>query len=68
VVIKEVLWKQAFVEKIARKHQVSINEAEECLRTAPVIRRIARGHVADENVYAAYSHIFNGRYLIVFLF
>jgi len=66
VVIKDIIWKQEFVEKLARKHHVSIDEAEEALLKASVIRKIAKGHVNNEHVYASYSHIFNGRYLIVF--
>ena len=64
--INEIIWKQKFVDKFAYKHQVSIEEAEEVLNSSPIIRKVAKGHVNGENVYAAYAYIHNGRYLIVF--
>lgn len=57
---------QQFVYKLELKHQVSIDEAEEALNNYSVIRRVARGNVNGEDVYAAYAHISNGRYLMVF--
>jgi len=54
------------VEKLSSKHRVSIEEAEEALGADPVICKVGRGHIKGENVYAAYSQIHNGRYLIVF--
>jgi uncharacterized DUF497 family protein len=66
VLINDIIWKQRFVDKLAFKHQVSIEEAEEVFSSSPVIRKIAEGHVNNENVYAAYAHIPNCRYLIVF--
>jgi uncharacterized DUF497 family protein len=52
--------------KLADKHAVSIAEVEEALRSEPVVRRVAKGRVHDEDVYAAMSQITGGRYLIVF--
>jgi len=66
LIINDIIWKQQFVDKLAFKHHVSIEEVEEVLSSRPIIRKVAKGYVNDENVYAAYSHIHNGRYLIVF--
>ncbi len=66
MIINDIIWKQKFVEKLSIKHQVSIEEAEEVFSSRPLIRKIAKGHVKNEDVYAAYSQIHNGRYLIVF--
>ncbi len=66
MIIYEIIWKQKFVDKLLMKHRVSIEEAEEVLANKPVIRKVGRGHIKGENVYAAYSQIHNGRYLIVF--
>ena len=66
MIINDIIWKQKFVDKLAFKHQVSIDEVEEVLCDDPIIRKMAKGHVKNENVYAAYKHISNGRYLIVF--
>lgn len=66
MLINDIIWKQRFVDKLAFKHQVSIEEAEEVFNSSTVIRKVAKGYVNNENVYAAYAHISNGRYLVVF--
>ncbi|NIM14733.1 MAG: BrnT family toxin [Candidatus Aminicenantes bacterium] len=66
MIINDIIWKQQFVEKISFKHQVSIIEVEEVLNSHPFVCKVARGQVDDEDIYAAYSQIHNGRYLIVF--
>lgn len=64
--INDIIWKQYFVDKLASKHRVSIDEAEEVLSGSPIIRKVAKGNINKENVYAAYSQISNGRYLVIF--
>ena len=64
--IHEILWKDAFVEKLAAKHGVDQGEVEDVLFSAPHIRLAAKGHIKDENLYAAYGQTTKGRYLIVF--
>ncbi|MEK6333628.1 MAG: BrnT family toxin [Acidobacteriota bacterium] len=66
MVIRKIIWKDQFVEKIARKHGVSVTEAEETLGTTPHIRRVSKGDVKGEDVYAAYGQTNAGRYLIIF--
>lgn len=66
MVIRKIIWKDQFVEKLASKHGVSIAEAEDVLNGNPHIRRVAKGRVKDENVYAAFGQTEAGRYLIVF--
>ena len=66
MVITEIIWKDQFVEKLAQKHGVSVAEAEETLHATPHIRKVGKGNVKDENVYAAYGQSAAGRYLIVF--
>jgi uncharacterized DUF497 family protein len=63
--IQEIIWKDMFVEKFARKHGVQIDEVEEALQTSPLIRRVRKGKCKGEDVYAAYAQIHNGRYIIV---
>ncbi|HEV8718639.1 MAG TPA: BrnT family toxin [Candidatus Binatia bacterium] len=48
------------------KHGVSVEETEEVLRSKPHIRKVGRGHVRGEHVYAAYGQSAVGRYLMVF--
>jgi len=64
--ITDIIWREAVVEKLARKHGVSIAEAEETLLSASVVRRMVKGRVRGEDVYAAMPQIAGGRFLIVF--
>lgn len=66
MVIRKIIWKDQFVEKLERKHGVSVVEAEELLDANPHIRKVSKGRVKDENVYAAFGQTTGGRYLIVF--
>lgn len=62
----EIIWKDRFVEKIARKHSVTTDEVEEVLFSSPHVRLAEKGRVKGENLYAAYGRTAAGRYLIVF--
>ena len=64
--IVEFLWKEQFVEKLERKHQVFTEEVEEVFRNAPRFNFIVKGQVAGENVYRALGQTDDGRYLAVF--
>lgn len=64
--ITDIIWKERSVAKLADKHDVSVIEVEEVLFSKPVVRKMARGHVRGEDVYAALGRVRNGRYLIVF--
>jgi hypothetical protein len=64
--LNEIIWKEYFVDKIEIKHGVSTVEVEEVLFGKPHVRRAQKGHVKDEDLYAAYGQTDAGRYLIVF--
>lgn len=66
MLITDIIWKERVVEKIADKHAVSVAEAEEALFSSTVIRKMAKGRVHGEDMYAALAQISSGRYLIVF--
>jgi len=66
VEVREVIWLDAFVEKLWRKHRVDIDEVEEVLYGRPQVRKVTRGDVAGEDVYSAMGQTAGGRYLIVF--
>ena len=66
MVIRKVIWKDQFVEKLERKHGVSVFEAEEVLGASRHIRRMAKGKVRNEDIYAAFGQTGAGRYLIIF--
>jgi uncharacterized DUF497 family protein len=54
------------IEKLARKHNVSEQEARQVLLNNPRIRFAENGYVEGENVYAAFGQTFGNRYLSVF--
>jgi uncharacterized DUF497 family protein len=62
--ITDIIWKERVVEKTAEKHAVSVAEAEEALLSRPVVRKMAKGRVHGEDVYAALAQTSSGRYLI----
>lgn len=68
MILTRIIWKAQFVEKLAAKHGASVEEAEEVLRSKPRIRKVGRGHVKSEHVYAAYGQSAAGRYLWSFTF
>jgi uncharacterized DUF497 family protein len=65
VVIRQIIWKDQFVEKLDQKHGVSVEEAEEVLSGKAHIRKMSKGRVKGEDVYAAYGQTEGGRYLVV---
>ncbi len=62
----EVVWKEQYIEKIDAKHGVDIDEVEQVLFGNPHVRRVEKGKVKGEDVFAAYGRTNAGRYLIVF--
>jgi len=53
-------------EKLARKHHVTMREVRQALLNRPRIRFAEKGYIEGEDVYAAFSQTFGGRYLSVF--
>ena len=51
--LKEIVWYREFVNKIKKKHNVSVEEVEEALFNKPVFRKVQRGKVNRENAYIA---------------
>jgi uncharacterized DUF497 family protein len=64
--ISEVLWLDDVVAKIEQKHGVTVEEVEDVVQARPVVRRLERGHVAGEDLYAALGRTTAGRFLTVF--
>lgn len=64
--IYDVIWKDVFVDKLAVKHNVHIEEVEDILFGKAHIRKIERGNVEGEDVYVAYGQTNGGRYLVIF--
>lgn len=66
MVIKKIIWKDQFVEKLELKHNVFIEEVEEILGSKPHVRKVNNGRVKGENVYSAFGQTLAGRYLVIF--
>ena len=66
MIISRIIWKDQFIEKLETKHGVSVEEVEDVLGSKPHIRKVAKGNVKGENVYAAFGQTLAGRYLISF--
>ena len=63
--IREVIWKQRFVGKLLGKHGVSTEEAEDALYGRNLFRKVSKGRVKGQDVYAAFGRSDDGRYLVV---
>lgn len=60
-----LIWLHAVVEKIAVKHRVDTEEVYEVCEGRPQIRKLERGKVVGEDLYAAYGRTDAGRLLTV---
>ncbi len=64
--IERFIWLDYFVEKLARKHNVTTGEAEEIFNNRPRIQFAEKGDVDGEDLYRALGKTDEGRYLAVF--
>lgn len=65
--ILDIIWLPEVVDKLDWKHGVSPEEVDEVFFDAPSFRKVQRGHVPGEDVYAAFGQTEAGRYLVVYL-
>ena len=66
--IDDFIWLPAIVEKLAVKHHVTQDEAEEVFLNQPCYRFVESGHKAGEDVHAAGGRTDAGKYLTSFSF
>jgi len=64
--ISEIIWLPVVEDKLASKHRLSTDEAEEAFASNPLITFIERGRVQGEDVYAAWGRTDAGRYVVAF--
>ena len=64
--IDDFVWLPDIIDKLASKHQVAEDEAEEIFFNRPRYRFAESGHRPGEDVYSAWGQTDAGRYLIVF--
>ena len=64
--IDDFVWLTEIANKVATKHRVTPDEAEEVFFNNPKYRFVESGHRSGEDVYSAGGQTDAGRYLIVF--
>ena len=64
--VDDFVWLPDIVDKLAAKHHVTQDEAEEIFFNKPLFRFVESGYQVGEDVYAALGQTDAGRYLIVF--
>ena len=63
--IENIIWLPHIVDKLAWKHNVTPQEVEEILFDNPLYRKVQKGHIPGENLYAALGRTEARRFLIV---
>ena len=66
--IAGIIWLPHIIDKLAWKRQVVPEEVDRLLFGKPFYRKVQKGHVPGEDVYAALGRTEAGRCLIYFLF
>jgi uncharacterized DUF497 family protein len=64
--VKGIIWFPEIIDKLIWKHQVFQEEVEDVLFGRSVYRKVKKGNVPGEDLYAALGRTDAGRYLIVF--
>ena len=64
--IVDIIWFPQVIDKLDWKHNLTPEEVEEALFGKPMYRKVQRGHIPGEDLYAALGRTNAGRYLIVF--
>lgn len=64
--IDDFVWLPSILEKLAAKHNVTQDEAEEIFFNRPRYRFIEAGHREGESIYSVGGQTDAGRYLIIF--
>jgi uncharacterized DUF497 family protein len=65
MLIDNIIWLPQVVDKLAWKHHVIPQDVEEVLFDNPMYRKVQKGHIPGEDLYAALGQTSAGRYLIV---
>ena len=64
--IEQLIWLEEIIDKLYRKHHVSINEVEEVFLNRPKILYQEKGKRKNEDVYCALGVTNEGRNITVF--
>jgi uncharacterized protein len=63
--IVDIIWLPHIIDKLAWKHRLEPEEVDQVLFSKPLLRKVQKGHIPGENVYAALGQTDAGRHLIV---
>jgi hypothetical protein len=63
--VLDIVWLPQIIDKLKWKHNVTPEEVE-VIFDKPLFRKVQKGHIPGENLYAAFGRTDAGRYLIVF--
>ena len=63
---KGIIWSREVTDKLEWKHGVAPEEVEEVLDAVRSFRRVEKGHVKGEDLFAAMGQTGSGRYLVVY--
>ena len=55
MLIDDIIWLPNVIDKLAWKHHVTPEEVEEVLFDSPLYRRVQKGHIPGEDLYAAFG-------------
>jgi uncharacterized DUF497 family protein len=64
--IADIIWLPQIIDKLAWKHNVMPEEVDQILFGKPFYRKVQKGHIPGEDVYAALGRTEAGRYMAVF--
>ncbi|MFQ5439419.1 MAG: hypothetical protein ACE5DK_11390 [Paracoccaceae bacterium] len=64
--IVDIIWLPGVIDKLDWKHNVQPEEVDQVLFGRPCFRKVQKGHIPGEDLYAASGQTEVGRYLIIF--
>jgi hypothetical protein len=64
--IVDIIWLPQVIDKLDWKHNVVPEEVDEVLFGNPLYRKVQKGHIPGEDLYAALGQTKAGRYLVIF--
>jgi len=64
--IKDIIFLPGIVDKLDWKHNVNPDEVIDALFGQPLYRKVQKGHIPGEDVFAGLGRTKAGRYLVVF--
>ena len=64
--IKDIIFLPDIVDKLEWKHNVNPDEVMDILFGQPLYRKVQKGHIPGEDVYAGLGQTRAGRYVVVF--